>query len=68
MFVNASPALYSASETLCSLNFAHRCHAIELGGAKAQSDSSAVAKLRKEIAELKGQLSAAGGGGGAGAS
>ena len=31
MFVNCSPALYNAPETLCSLNFAKRCRAVELG-------------------------------------
>ena len=34
MFVNISPAIYNASETLCSLNFAARCRAVELGSAQ----------------------------------
>ena len=63
MFVNASPAMYSASETLCSLNFAHRCHALELGAAKAQSEGAAITRLRKEVDELRAQLGVAGGGG-----
>ena len=33
MFVNISPALCSASESLCSLAFAERCNALELGAA-----------------------------------
>ena len=33
MFVNVSPALSSASESLCSLAFAERCNAVELGHA-----------------------------------
>jgi len=33
MFVNASPSLYNASETLCSLQFAARCRNTELGTA-----------------------------------
>jgi hypothetical protein len=31
MFVNVSPAAYNVGETLCSLNFAARCRAVELG-------------------------------------
>ena len=31
MFANVSPALCSASETLCSLAFAERCNRIEMG-------------------------------------
>ena len=37
MFVNVSPALYNMGETLCSLTFAARCRATELGQAKKQS-------------------------------
>ena len=61
MFVNASPALYSAGETLCSLNFAHRCHALELGAAKANSEGAGMTRLRKEIEDLRAQLAAGGG-------
>ena len=56
MFVNASPALYSRPETLCSLTFAHRCHAIELGAAKATTESAALARARKELQQLRAQL------------
>ena len=62
MFVNASPAMYSAGETLCSLNFAHRCHALELGAAKALSEGVAITRLRKEVDELRSQLGAGGSG------
>ena len=34
MFVNISPAIYNVGETVCSLNFAYRCRAVELGQAK----------------------------------
>eukprot|EP01039_Chlorochromonas_danica_P008825 gene8825-9728_t len=43
-FVNISPASYNLGETICSLNFASRCRATELGQAKRQTtggDSSA---------------------------
>jgi kinesin family protein C2/C3 len=36
MFVNVSPAVYNAGETVCSLTFAARCRAVELGQAKKQ--------------------------------
>lgn len=49
MFVNISPAVYNLSETICSLNFASRCRATELGQATpliktASSSSAASAK------------------------
>ena len=40
MFVNVSPAVYNMNETVCSLTFAARCRATELGQAKKQSNSS----------------------------
>ena len=56
MFVNCSPALYNAPETLCSLNFAKRCRSVELGAAKKNSDSAEVMRLRKMIKQLKDDL------------
>jgi kinesin family protein C2/C3 len=37
MFVNISPAIYNLGETVCSLNFASKCRATELGQAKKQT-------------------------------
>jgi kinesin family protein C2/C3 len=34
MFCNISPAVFNLGETICSLNFASRCRAVELGAAK----------------------------------
>ena len=59
MFVNASPCLYNAPETICSLNFAARCRAVELGGAKVNSEGENVSKYKQQIAELREQLDAA---------
>ena len=39
MFVNISPAAYNVGESICSLQFASRCRAVELGPAKRQVDS-----------------------------
>mmetsp|Transcript_2572 Transcript_2572/g.10769 ORF Transcript_2572/g.10769 Transcript_2572/m.10769 type:complete len:1170 (-) Transcript_2572:68-3577(-) len=39
MFVNISPAVYNVGETLCSLNFAARCRAVELGSATRNVES-----------------------------
>jgi len=58
MFVNCSPALYNAPETLCSLNFAKRCRSVELGAAKKNSDSAEVMRLRKIIKQLREDLEA----------
>ena len=38
MFVCCSPVLYNAEETFCSLNFAARVNAVELGKASAHTD------------------------------
>ena len=38
---------------MCSLNFAARVRAVELGGAKKTVDSAEVAALKKRIAELE---------------
>ena len=62
MFVNCSPALYNAPETLCSLNFAKRCRAVELGAAKKNSDSAEVIRLRKQIRHLQEDMDAIRGG------
>jgi len=56
MIVNVSPAEYNVSETVCSLQFAARCKAVELGQAKRNSSSSTGT----------GGDSAGGGGGGGG--
>merc|ERR1712167_493510 len=40
MFVNVSPAVYNMNETVCSLTFAARCRATELGQAKKQTNAS----------------------------
>merc|ERR1711990_1089362 len=58
MFVNASPCLYNAPETMCSLNFAARCRSVELGGAKVHTETADVTKYKKQIAELKEKLAA----------
>ncbi|CAE7685509.1 KIN14E, partial [Symbiodinium microadriaticum] len=42
MFVNISPAVYNAGESVCSLNFASRCRNVELGQARKQSDRKAL--------------------------
>mmetsp|Transcript_26711 Transcript_26711/g.83676 ORF Transcript_26711/g.83676 Transcript_26711/m.83676 type:complete len:706 (+) Transcript_26711:541-2658(+) len=49
MFVNISPAVYNVSETLCSLNFAARCRAVELGGASRNVSSGAGGAEAKEV-------------------
>lgn len=56
MFVNASPAKWSAAETICSLKFAQRCAAVQLGTAKRQSNSAEVASLRRTVEKLESQL------------
>jgi kinesin family protein C2/C3 len=55
MFVNASPCLYNAPETICSLTFAARCRNTELGSAKKSSSDSA-GKYRKQIAALQDEI------------
>jgi kinesin family protein C2/C3 len=60
MFVNISPVLWCASESLCSLKFAKRCSDVALGAATKKEDSALVASLRRENAELKRRI---GGGG-----
>jgi kinesin family protein C2/C3 len=40
MFVNVTPSPASKSETLCSLNFAARCRAVQLGTARRVSAAS----------------------------
>lgn len=60
MFVNVSPAAYNAGETLCSLNFASRCRAVELGVARRNADSPDVARLKRVIDTFQNQLISAG--------
>ena len=43
MFSNVSPAVFNLSETVCTLNFASRCRAVELGAAKKNSGGAAAA-------------------------
>lgn len=67
MFVNASPSLYNASETLSSLKFALRCRAVRLGAARrgVQDKWQAEAEmLRRRVRELERQLAAGGAGAG----
>jgi hypothetical protein len=49
MFVNISPAVYNVGETLCSLNFAARCRAVQLGAAKKQGTDGEVVRLREQV-------------------
>ena len=57
---------YYHSETSCTLKFASRCRAVELGKASKNSESGDTAALRRRVAELEEQLGISGGGGGAG--
>ncbi len=41
------------SESMCSLQFATRVRAVELGASKKTQDSAEVATLKKRIAELE---------------
>jgi len=54
MVVQCSPVLKNLQETMCSLLFAQRVRAVELGSSKKTSDSSEVAALKKRIKELEG--------------
>lgn len=57
MFVNLSPVLFNANETLCSLNFANRCAKVALGRASAHTTADEEISRYKAIAEdLKDQL------------
>ena len=53
MFVNCSPAEYNAGETLCSLQFARRCRAVELGAAKKNTETAEMARLKKQMRQLQ---------------
>jgi len=55
MVVQLSPVQKNVSETICSLNFATRVRAVELGQSKKTADSAEVAQLKKKIAELEGR-------------
>lgn len=68
MFVNFSPVMYNASETLCSLGFAKRCAAVQLGPAKKHGASKDLLRLKRLVDKYEAQLGiTAGGGGGGGA-
>jgi hypothetical protein len=68
MFVNVSPAVYNLGETLCSLNFAARCRAVELGQAKKQvtggSSSSSTGGGTPHTPSPALSVASSGGGGG----
>ena len=51
MFVNLSPVMYNMGESLCSLTFASRCRAVNLGNSKKNDDSE-----KREIKRLKNLL------------
>lgn len=53
MVVQISPVLKNVSESVCSLNFATRVRAVELGSAKKVTESAEVASLKKRIRELE---------------
>lgn len=53
MFSNFSPASYNVSETCCTLSFALRCRAVELGQAKKGSESAEMVKLKRELKTLR---------------
>jgi len=55
MFVNMSPVSYNMNESLCSLTFAARCRAVQLGNGKKNDDSQA-----REIKRLKNVMRKAG--------
>lgn len=53
MVVQISPVLKNVSESVCSLQFATRVRAVELGASKKTQDNAEVAILKKRIAELE---------------
>lgn len=53
MVVQCSPVLKNLQETMCSLGFAQRVRAVELGASKKTLDSAEVATLKKRIKELE---------------
>ena len=55
MFVNMSPVSYNMNESICSLTFAARCRAVQLGSGKKNDDSEI-----KEIQRLKNLMRKAG--------
>ena len=57
MFVNSSPVLWNAPETVCSLNFAKRCRSVQLGAATRHSSNPEVVRLSREVAALRKELS-----------
>eukprot|EP00854_Cymbomonas_tetramitiformis_P000460 gene460-839_t len=61
MFVQASPALPDAAETLCSLNFAARAKAVDTGPAKRHADGGSgqmkldLSAAQKKVEELQAE-------------
>eukprot|EP00051_Salpingoeca_urceolata_P026931 m.479338 g.479338 ORF g.479338 m.479338 type:complete len:909 (+) comp21408_c0_seq1:82-2808(+) len=53
MVVQISPVLKNVQESVCSLNFAQRVRAVELGGAKKTTESAEVAALKRKIREME---------------
>eukprot|EP00611_Tribonema_gayanum_P024135 TRINITY_DN5249_c0_g1_i2.p1 TRINITY_DN5249_c0_g1~~TRINITY_DN5249_c0_g1_i2.p1 ORF type:complete len:587 (-),score=201.36 TRINITY_DN5249_c0_g1_i2:608-2368(-) len=56
MFCNVSPAAYNLGETICSLNFAARCRAVELGPAKKNAESAEVSRCKRTVDALTAPL------------
>merc|ERR1711865_506774 len=60
MFINMSPSITNAAESINSLNFATRCRATELGQAKKNvsngQDSRELAQAKKRIADLEAMV------------
>jgi kinesin family protein C2/C3 len=48
MFVNLSPAIQNANESMCSLNFAARVRNVELGPAKKNIDDNSVLRAKED--------------------
>lgn len=53
MVVQISPVLKNVDETICSLGFAQRVRAVELGAAKKTTESAEVAALKKKMKEME---------------
>jgi kinesin family protein C2/C3 len=53
MFVQISPVVKNVSESNCSLTFAQRVRAVELGSAKKVTESAEIAQLKKRFKELE---------------
>jgi kinesin family protein C2/C3 len=55
MLVQISPVEKNVPESMCTLNFAQRVKAVELGAQKKTSSSAEVAALKKRVKELEGK-------------